>query len=137
MDCHAQTVRDRCARGEIPFTIDPSTGHRRIDAADLEALGYDLTVLSRRQSQQRRPGFHASLTAEVEGVLDEATAQVIAGHVVAVLADRDVALATASQRLGETRAALRELAAALLAEAARPREAEVDPGHLRSCFLSG
>jgi hypothetical protein len=105
----------RCAtgaRGEIPFSIDPSTGHRRIDARNLEALGYDLRALSRRQTQRRRTGFHASLTAEVEGVLDDETAQVIAGHVAALLADRDAALARASQRLGETRAALRELAAA-------------------------
>lgn len=111
MDCHAQTVRDRCARGEIPFSLDASTGHRRIDARHLEALGYDLTVLSRHRSR-RRAGFHASLTAEVEGRLDADAAHVIAEQVVAALADRDVALAAAAENLGEARAALRELAAA-------------------------
>jgi hypothetical protein len=78
MDCHAQTVRDRCARGELPFTVDASTGHRRIDAAHLEALGYDLSVLSRRQPKRRGAGFHASLTAEVEGALDDEAVHVIA-----------------------------------------------------------
>jgi hypothetical protein len=130
----------RCAtgaRGEIPFSIDPSTGHRRIDARNLEALGYDLRALSRRQTQRRRTGFHASLTAEVEGVLDDETAQVIAGHVAALLADRDAALARASQRLGETpRRSARTGGCPFLAAAARPRETEVDLRHLRACRLS-
>jgi hypothetical protein len=105
-------VRDRCARGELRFTIDASTGHRRVDATHLEALGYDLTVLSRHQSRRRRAGFHASLTAEVAGALDDDAVQVIAERVAAALAERDAALTTAAEKLGETRSALRQLAAA-------------------------
>lgn len=105
-------MRDRCARGEIPFTLDPSTGHRRIDAKDLEALGYDLSALSHRRSRRERAGFHASLTTELEGTLDDDAVVAIAEQVATVLADRDVVLAATAERLGEARFALRELAAA-------------------------
>jgi hypothetical protein len=112
MGCHAQTVRDRCARGKLPFTLDASSGHRRIDARDLEALGYDISVLSRRPSGRGRGGFLASVTAEVEGSLSESATELIAEQLTTALADRDAALMSAAQSLGETRAALRELAGA-------------------------
>jgi excisionase family DNA binding protein len=110
--CHAQTVRDRCARGELSFTLDPASGHRRIDASDLEARGYDVSASRLRPSRRGQVDFRASLTAEVEGSLSESAAELIAEQLAAVLSERDETLTAASESLGQTRAALRELAGA-------------------------
>ncbi|MEA2276824.1 MAG: hypothetical protein QOC78_1784 [Solirubrobacteraceae bacterium] len=112
--CHPQTVRDRCARGELPFTVDPATGHRRIAARSLEELGYTLptgrpTPSARAASRTR---FQASVTAELAGALSDGAAEYIADRVVAALAERDAALAAAAHCLGETQAELQALARA-------------------------
>jgi hypothetical protein len=119
MGCHPQTVRDRCARGELSFTVDPASGHRRIAASELEARGYVLAAAANGHpaSRRARTDFHAVLVAEVEGVLTESAVEVIAERLVAVLSERDEAqddkrLAATTRRLNETRAALRELARA-------------------------
>lgn len=104
--CHPQTVRDRCARGELPFTIDPATGHRRIPASSLEA------VPTARRTPPARGGFQAAVTAELTGALSEVAMQGVADCVLEGLAERDAALTAAAQRLGETRAELRALARA-------------------------
>jgi hypothetical protein len=111
MDCHPQTVRDRCDRNELPYTRDPVTGHRRIAAAELEARGYDLARM-RRIARPGRGRFSAALTAQMEGVVSDAVGQELAEHVLDALSERDAALVASAEQLGATRAALRELAAA-------------------------
>ena len=110
--CHPQTVRDRCARGELPFTVDPDSGHRRIAASELEALGYEVTAANGRSARRARGDFHASLMAEVEGAITEGAAEAIAERLVVVLSERDETLVNTAQRLAETRAALQSLATA-------------------------
>jgi excisionase family DNA binding protein len=115
--CHPQTVRDKCARGELPFEVDPATGHRRIAASELSARGYTVTAATNGHPRRRpRSDFHALLTAEVEGALAEGTAEliseVIAERLTTVFAERDAALTATAQRLGETRAAPEALACA-------------------------
>lgn len=115
-DCHPQTVRDRCARGELPFTVDPASGHRRIAASELEARGYTVTAAANGHPlSRRRTDFHASLVAEVEGMLTESAVDATAERLVAVLSERDDKRLTAtSKRLSETQAALQALARARL-----------------------
>jgi hypothetical protein len=109
MDCHPQTVRDRCDRNELSYTRDSITGHRRIAATELQARGYDLQRLDRLPANGRT-GFSASVTAQVEGVLTDAAAQELATQVLQALTKRDAVLVATAARLGETRAALSELA---------------------------
>jgi hypothetical protein len=118
MGCHPQTVRDRCARGELSFTVDPASGHRRIAASELEARGYALHTGANGHAPRRtRPGFHASLVADVEGMLTEGVVEAIAERLATVLAEReeksgDERLAATIQRLSETQAALQAVARA-------------------------
>jgi hypothetical protein len=110
LGCHAQTVRDRCARGELRFSVDPETGHRRIAAADVEALGYAVPAATGRRATRRK--FEASITADIEAAVLEGAAEHLADHVLMSLAERDGALLAAGARLGRTQAALDELARA-------------------------
>jgi len=72
MGCHPQTIRDRCARGELPFTVDPASGRRRIAASELEARGYVVsTGANGHPPSRRRTDFRASVVAHVEGMLAE------------------------------------------------------------------
>jgi hypothetical protein len=115
MGCHPQTVRDRCARGELAFIVDLTSGHRRIAASVLAARGYAVPNTPSIPAPPRPPrtpaaGFRASVTTEVEGALADAAAEHIADRVLAVLTDRDEALTATAQRLGQMQAALQALA---------------------------
>ncbi len=118
MGCHPQTVRDRCARGELSFTVDPTSGHRRIAAGELEARGYTLTAGANGHAPRRtRSDFHASLVADVEGMLTESAVDAIAERLAVVLAERDEKhddkrLVATTRCLSETQAALQALARA-------------------------
>jgi hypothetical protein len=115
MGCHPQTVRDRCARGELQFTVDPTSGHRRIAASELEARGYAVSTAANghHPSRRTRTDFHASLVADVEGMLTEGVVETIAERLVAVLSESDDKRLTATtKRLSETQAALQSLARA-------------------------
>ena len=132
MGCHPQTVRDRCARGELTFCIDSATGHRRIAGSELEAHGYSLNARSGRPGPRGRADFHASLQAEVEGVLTESAAALIADRLQTTLAERDETLVRVSRRLAETEAALRLLAAARFWQRSRLLAQLRDNGLLRA-----
>ena len=94
LGCSPQTVRDRCARGGLPFETDPDTGHRRVNGAAVRALAPLAAQVAKSSLEAKRPrkssgrrGFHASVLADVEGVLNEHLVADIVDQVVAEVAD--------------------------------------------------
>ena len=111
MGLHAQTVRDRCDRGELIGKKDPS-GRRLIAGSQLEALGYVLPPASQQPARRRPSDFQASLTAQLAGALsDDAIGRICEG-LADSLEQHDAGLIAATERLLATQAALRELASA-------------------------
>ena len=122
LGCHPQTVRDRCARGELGFERDPTTGHRRVSAVDVGRLvttppksgSGNARSGSPRAGTRRPAGFLASVVADVEGTLAEGLVQEVAEAVRSEVAELLAEAATGQtehlQREAELTNVLAELA---------------------------